>query len=222
MRQAATLGIGALGTQLAVLGVEAVAGGADVFQDIAEKLVDGLFSCGGGDVVQARRRDELQGRLEIGGVGVYGDTEPRALAPDRDVRPMVSGPDGRQVVGKAPFGAGVVKGRRFVADAPPVVDEPESERDGRRLQTVVGLIAAPPDQAGEVGLAEPDGESARSGWVVRGERLYEDLEVGHYRNPYRSRQESLAERSSGVPCSAAQSENRINTARAIASVGRIG
>ena len=49
-----------------------------------------------------------------------------------------------------------------------------------------------------------------------------NLELGHYRSPYRSRQESLAERSFGVPCSATQPAKRSNTARAMASVARTG
>ncbi len=91
----------------------------------------------------------------------------RALTPDRDIRPMVSTPDGRKVVGKAPLGVEVAMGRRLRTNAPPVVDEPECERDGRHLETVVGLMAAPANQPGEIGLAETNGESARSGPFIR-------------------------------------------------------
>ena len=147
-------------------------------------------------------RSAAHSRLQVAGVGVYGDAEARALAPDRDVRPMVSGPDGRQVVGEAPFGVEVALGRWFRTSAPPVVDEPECERDGRRLETVVGLMAATADQTGQVRLAEPDGESARSEWVVPGRRLDAYLELAHYRNPYRSRQEPSQGRSIRTPARA--------------------
>ena len=45
-------------------------------------------------------------------------------------------------------------GGRFRVYAPPVVNEPEGKRDGRRFQPVVGRVAAATDQASEACIAE--------------------------------------------------------------------
>ena len=45
-------------------------------------------------------------------------------------------------------------GRWLPAYAPPVVNEPEGQRDGRDFQAVVGRVAAATDQAGEACIAE--------------------------------------------------------------------
>ena len=60
LRHAATEGIGALGLQLAVFGVEPVGGVPDVFKDVSNKTVDGGFDRQGGDVVQPGLGNELQ------------------------------------------------------------------------------------------------------------------------------------------------------------------
>ena len=127
-------GIGTLGLQLAVFGVEPVAGIADVFQDILDETVDGVFEGRGGDVVQSGLRNEYQGTLRVAGIGVNGDANPRTFAPDRYVRPMVSGTGRRQVMRKPPFRVEVLVGRWLPAYAPPVVDEPEGQRQGRGFQ----------------------------------------------------------------------------------------
>ena len=64
-----------------------------------------------GDVIQSGLCDELQGRLEVVGVGVNGDPNSRTFAPDRHVGPMVSGPDRRQVMCKSPLRVEVTVGR---------------------------------------------------------------------------------------------------------------
>ena len=74
-------------------------------------------------------------------------------------------------------------GGRFPAYAPPVVNEPEGKRDGRRFQPVVGLVAAVTDQAGEACIAEAHRDTAWVGTAFGPAVLDEYFEVGHLSEP---------------------------------------
>ena len=65
------------------------------------------------------------------------------------------------------------------AYAPPVVNEPEGQRDGRRFKPVVGRVAAATDQAGEACIAEADTQAVRFAARVVPGLLVADLEVDH-------------------------------------------